>query len=96
MYITTKFIDRGSERSEVTVTDRNFNITPTLQEYEFQTKRAVSITTEALRLIELSDRVSAVMKSSISDTLLLMVEQCDMARLGRVTSSKQQSGWEQG
>ena len=30
-----------------------------------------SITTEALRLIELSDRVSAVMKSSISDTLLL-------------------------
>ena len=29
------------------------------------------ITTEALRLIELSDRVSAVMKSSISDTLLL-------------------------
>ena len=30
-----------------------------------------SIATEALRLIELSDRVSAVMKSSISDTLLL-------------------------
>lgn len=30
-----------------------------------------SITTQALRLIELSDRVSAVMKSSISDTLLL-------------------------
>jgi hypothetical protein len=29
-----------------------------------------SITTDALRLIELSDRVSAVMKSSISDTLL--------------------------
>jgi Kef-type K+ transport system membrane component KefB len=30
-----------------------------------------SITTEALRLIELSDRVSAVMKSSISNSLLL-------------------------
>ena len=30
-----------------------------------------SITTQALRLIELSDRVSAVMKSSISDTLIL-------------------------
>ncbi|KAF9481959.1 hypothetical protein BDN70DRAFT_875579 [Pholiota conissans] len=30
-----------------------------------------SINTEALRLIELSDRVSAVMKSSVSDTLLL-------------------------
>ena len=32
--------------------------------------RPRSITTEALRLIELSDRVSTVMKSSISDTLL--------------------------
>ena len=30
-----------------------------------------SMTTEALRLLELSDRTSAVMKSSISDTLLL-------------------------
>ena len=40
-HITAKFIDRGSE---VTVTDGHFNITPTLQEYEFQTKRAVSKT----------------------------------------------------
>lgn len=40
-HITAKFIDRGSE---VTVTDGHFNITPTLQEYQFQTKRAVSKT----------------------------------------------------
>ena len=40
-HITAKFIDRGSE---VTITDGHFNITPTLQEYEFQTKRAVSKT----------------------------------------------------
>ena len=40
-HITAKFVDRGSE---VTVTDGHFNITPTLQEYEFQTKRAVSKT----------------------------------------------------
>ena len=40
-HITAKFINRGSE---VTITDGHFNITPTLQEYEFQTKRAVSKT----------------------------------------------------
>ena len=40
-HITAKFTDRGSE---VTITDGHFNITPTLQEYEFQTKRAVSKT----------------------------------------------------
>ena len=40
-YITAKFFDRGSE---VTIADGHFNITPTLHEYEFQTKRAVSKT----------------------------------------------------
>ena len=40
-HITAKFVDRGSK---VTITDGHFNVTPTLQEYEFQTKRAVSKT----------------------------------------------------
>lgn len=40
-HITAKFINRGSE---VTVTNGHFNITPTAQEYEFQTKRVVSKT----------------------------------------------------
>lgn len=40
-HITAKFINRGSE---VTVADGRFTITPTVQEYEFQTKRAVSKT----------------------------------------------------
>ncbi|KAF8161562.1 hypothetical protein B0H34DRAFT_673466 [Crassisporium funariophilum] len=40
-HITAKFTNRGSE---VTVSDGHFTITPTVQEYEFQTKRAVSKT----------------------------------------------------
>ncbi|PPQ88496.1 hypothetical protein CVT25_013167 [Psilocybe cyanescens] len=40
-HITSKFVNRGSE---VTVTDGHYNIKPTVQEYEFQTKRAVSKT----------------------------------------------------
>ena len=40
-HITAKFINRGSQ---VTVTDGHFTITPTVHEYEFQTKRAVSKT----------------------------------------------------
>ncbi|KAF4621181.1 hypothetical protein D9613_001130 [Agrocybe pediades] len=40
-HITAKFVNRGSE---VTVTDGHFNIKPTSQEYQFQTKRAVSKT----------------------------------------------------
>ena len=40
-HITAKFINRGSE---VTIADAHLTITPTAQEYEFQTKRAVSKT----------------------------------------------------
>ncbi|KAH9485802.1 Inositol-3-phosphate synthase [Psilocybe cubensis] len=40
-HITSKFVNRGSE---VTVVDGQYNIKPTVQEYEFQTKRAVSKT----------------------------------------------------
>lgn len=41
-HITAKFANRGSE---VTVSDdRNFTIKPTIQKYEFQTKRTVSKT----------------------------------------------------
>lgn len=40
-HITSKFFNRGSE---VTVTDGHFSVKPTVQEYEFQTKRAVSKT----------------------------------------------------
>ena len=40
-HITAKFFDRGSE---VTITNGHFNITPTIREYQFQTKRAVSKT----------------------------------------------------
>ncbi|CAA7260317.1 unnamed protein product [Cyclocybe aegerita] len=40
-HITAKFFNRGSE---VTVTDGHFSVKPTVQEYEFQTKRAVSKT----------------------------------------------------
>ena len=40
-HITAKFINRGSE---VTVAQGHFSITPTVQEYEFQTKRVVSKT----------------------------------------------------
>ncbi|PPQ99366.1 hypothetical protein CVT26_014309 [Gymnopilus dilepis] len=40
-YITAKFANRGSE---VTVTDGQFLVKPTVQEFEFQTKRAVSKT----------------------------------------------------
>ena len=40
-HITAKFTNRGSE---VTVSDGHFTIKPTVEEYEFQTKRAVSKT----------------------------------------------------
>jgi myo-inositol-1-phosphate synthase len=40
-HITSKFFNRGSE---VTVNDGHFSVKPTVQEYEFQTKRAVSKT----------------------------------------------------
>ena len=40
-HITAKFTNRGSE---VTVSDGHFTIKPTVQEYEFQTKRDVSRT----------------------------------------------------
>jgi myo-inositol-1-phosphate synthase len=40
-HITAKFANRGSE---VTVSDGNLTIKPTIQKYEFQTKRAVSKT----------------------------------------------------
>ncbi|KAF8901869.1 hypothetical protein CPB84DRAFT_1776868 [Gymnopilus junonius] len=40
-HITAKFFNRGSE---VTVADGHFNVKPTVQEFEFQTKRAVSKT----------------------------------------------------
>ncbi|KAF8804710.1 Myo-inositol-1-phosphate synthase [Phlegmacium glaucopus] len=40
-HITAKFVNRGSE---VTVADGHFTITPTVQDYEFQTKRVVSKT----------------------------------------------------
>lgn len=40
-HITAKFANRGSE---VTVTDGHFSVKPTVQEFEFQTKRAVSKT----------------------------------------------------
>ena len=40
-HITAKFANRGSE---VTVSEGNFTIKPTLQKYEFQTKRSVSKT----------------------------------------------------
>lgn len=36
-FITAKFADRGSD---VTITNGHFHITPTVDEYEFQTKRA--------------------------------------------------------
>jgi len=40
-HITAKFINRGSD---VTLSDGHFTITPTVQEYQFQTKRVVSKT----------------------------------------------------
>jgi myo-inositol-1-phosphate synthase len=40
-HITAKFANRGSE---VTVSDGHLTIQPTVQEYEFQTQRAVSKT----------------------------------------------------
>jgi hypothetical protein len=40
-HITAKFVNRGSE---VTVSDGHFTVKPTVQEYEFQTRRAVSKT----------------------------------------------------
>ncbi|KAF9524988.1 hypothetical protein CPB83DRAFT_909515 [Crepidotus variabilis] len=40
-FITAKFANRGSE---VTVTDGHFHVTPTVDEYEFQTQRAPSKT----------------------------------------------------
>jgi len=40
-HITSKFFNRGSE---VTVTDGHFSVKPTVQEYQFQTKRTVSKT----------------------------------------------------
>ena len=40
-HITAKFFNRGSE---VTVADGHFSVKPTIQEYEFQTKRSVSKT----------------------------------------------------
>jgi myo-inositol-1-phosphate synthase len=40
-HITAKFTNRGSE---VTVSGGHFSIKPTVQKYEFQTKRAVSKT----------------------------------------------------
>ena len=44
-HITAKFASRGSE---VTVSDGHFTIKPTVQEYQFQTKRAVSKTGSVL------------------------------------------------
>jgi len=46
-HITAKFANRGSE---VTVSNGHFTIKPTVQEYEFQTKRAVSKTGSVILL----------------------------------------------
>lgn len=40
-YITTKFLNRSSQ---VTVSDGRYTVTPTVQFYEFQTKRTVGKT----------------------------------------------------
>lgn len=40
-HITAKFLNRGSN---VTVSDGQYIVTPTVQSYEFQTKRAVGKT----------------------------------------------------
>ena len=40
-HITARFLNRGSH---VTVSDGQYTITPTIQPYEFQTKRAVGKT----------------------------------------------------
>ena len=40
-HITSKFLNRGSN---VSVSDGHFTITPTIQPYEFQTKRTVGKT----------------------------------------------------
>ena len=47
-HITAKFASRGSE---VTVSDGHFTIKPTVQKYEFQTKRAVSKTGSVIFLL---------------------------------------------
>ena len=59
-HITAKFTNRGSE---VTVSDGHFTIKPTVQEYEFQTKRAVSKTGSVIFFLDLF----------FSDILLLLV-----------------------
>jgi myo-inositol-1-phosphate synthase len=40
-HITAKFLNRGSQ---VTISDGQYTVTPTVQSYEFQTKRTVGKT----------------------------------------------------